>query len=314
MHIRQLLVQARLHQHEGDLTTALRCAREALSLRPECSTIHALLGHLYEQSGNASAAHYHFQAALAVKEEPAIDGCAGWTEPPPPTPARPTPGLWLAVVLIGCVLFSGLAVVYSFLPEGRKVTHGAVVQIPPEKRPPLPEEPRWVWTNMPEGVVVEQPGSDQPPAEATTAEGQPPVATPESTAGTNGVRQASAETVLGPSVRPRIVAEPTHPTLEQADQAYFTGQYERAVTVYEEVLQHDNTPNPRLYQDLAWCYQQLGNSTEAAEHLHKAVLGYKALVVSEPQSTVARQGLQSCEAALRTLLSTREHTGSPDEQ
>ncbi len=52
---------------------------------------------------------------------------------------------------------------------------------------------------------------------------------------------------------------------------FFRGEYDKAIALYETIVQVDQTP--RIYRDLAWCYQQLGNSPKALEYLGLAVRG-----------------------------------------
>ena len=131
--------------------------------------------------------------------------------------------------------------------------------------------------------------------------------TPPSATGAGSV----PEEVLGPSAHTLVQSTAVKPTLEAADQAYFRGEYAQAVVIYEAVLQQDDKQNPRLFQDLAWCYQQLGNSQKAADNLGKAVQGYRDVLATEPDSTTAQRELESCQAALNTLLTSREHNTQP---
>ncbi|HEY3415390.1 MAG TPA: tetratricopeptide repeat protein [Armatimonadota bacterium] len=310
LQVRQLLARARLSQQDGDLVGALRSAREALSLTPDCNTIHALLGQLYEQSGNASAAQYHFQAALSVTPSTA-DECPVEEIIPTLLSPRLPHGRWMGPLLLACVLVSGLAVLCSFRPLEHRHENSIWKFSPSRADAP---SPRWEWkVKVPRQIVIKQDTSNQPILPPATA--QPPAAILVSTNDRNASldnppeKAVGAEgSVLGPSLHKRVVAEPTAVSAEQADQAYFSGQYERAVTIYEKVIARDDNPSPRLYQDLAWCYQQLGNSVKAAENLDHAIQEYKRELAENPDSAVAQQGLRSCEAAYRTLMLSRDHS------
>ncbi|OPZ80928.1 MAG: hypothetical protein BWY76_03198 [bacterium ADurb.Bin429] len=78
--------------------------------------------------------------------------------------------------------------------------------------------------------------------------------------------------------------------------------------MYEALLRASESPNPRIHQDLAWCYQQLGNSGKATQHLTEAVRGYQRVLVDDPQNAAAQHGIAACQAALRALRVSREKT------
>jgi Tfp pilus assembly protein PilF len=304
--VQHLLGLARQCHQDNDVTTALRHAREALSLDPDSTTIHALLGQLYEQSGNEAAARYHFQAALSVAaktgDSPQLIDTSGMATPP-------RNAGWMTWVLVGCLLCSGLAVVFAFWDGDRHTDERAAILQMELERPPLRHTPRWTWrvpAPLPEATTV-------PPASApvettttpTTAEHNEPVVATQESVEETVEPLARPPSVLGPSALDPGALDRRAATIESADRAYFAGKYEHAVTMYEELLRNDEHASPRLHQDLAWCYQHLGNSTKAAEHLTAAVKGYRALVTRDPQNTAAEQGLQRSEAALRVLLDTR---------
>ena len=315
-HVRQLLLQAKQCQHEGDLPMAIRHAREALSLNCDECAIHALLGHLYEQAGDHAVARQHFHLALHMT----------------PTSASPTPmatleqetsfshqarGSWILLVLIGCVLFSGVAMLFVLFPNERDIGHGTIFQAHAGQARQA-GDPRWTWIvptpvkeAMPQAPPVAPPLATETPEHKTVlavdrhVEAAPAVTPP--------AQEALPEPpqVLGPSASAGIPAEATEPTVEQADQAYFHGKYERAVSIYEALIRRQDKPDPRLFQNLAWCYQQLGNSQKAAEHLEKAVLGYQIQLANDPQNLAVQQEQKSCEAALRSLQVTRDIPAAP---
>lgn len=299
--VRTLLAQARLAHEQGDLAAALRYGHEALAEQPDCSTTHALLGHVCEESGDNAAARAHFQAALRVGESapeaqlfaPALVEML---------PVRPVQTKWITPVLIGCVLFSALGVLFTFLPAARRGQQAIVVKLnaagkaKPDTRPLVPRWAEHVPTPVRPANTTVQP-SDTTPAvsdveHSTVKNSQPPVA---------AVQEDAPMTVLGSSARTAIPVDPTTPTLEQAEQAYFKGEFERAITIYESLLTTESEPEPRLSQNLGWCYHRLGNAKKATEHLQRAANGYRALLTTNPDNVTAYQALQSCEATLRTL-------------
>jgi len=266
--------------------------------------VHALLGQLYEQLGDAVAARYHFQEALNNDSSPV---CAELPSDPPvaplPPPARSGWAIWM---LIGLVLFSGLAVFVAYWPGEHRVERGAIfwTRI---KRPQLPITPEWTWHQplMARDVPVANaadPVQNSAPSEVTSVVEHKEVAT----IGTNNLAPPlpappASPAVLGPAARRGLPVSTGEATLDDADKAYFAGQYEQAVAIYENLLLHDEANNPRLHQDAAYCYQQLGNSEQAATHLDRAILGYQTLLTQDPQSAVAQHGLTTCTVA-RNLL------------
>ena len=296
--LRALIETARGSAQCGDIAAALRYAREALAQRSDCSTTHALLGQLYEQQGDLAAARYHFQAALNVTPEAVV------VPAPLPVPQKQPHAAVLLLVLIGCILISGLAALFAFRPSSRGDEQSTVL-FEPGRRHAI-ETPRWTM-NVPTPMLKHENASAPPVAPATTHTPDttaPPTSTPPS--GTPDSLIAPP-TVLGPSAHAHgVEAIAGKPSLEAADQAFFRGEYDKAVTLYEAVLPQEENLNPRVYHDLAWCYQQLGNSQKASEYLGKAVQGYQAQLASEPSNIAAQQGLASCQAALHTISATHD--------
>ena len=309
------LCKARNCQRQGDIAQALCYAREALTLGADASCTHALLGRLYELQANTTAAQYHFQSALHVAEQQ--DDLAEPLASPQlmhESSAHQTPPSFMLLVLMGCVLFSGLAALFAFhSPAGRLITQSQLLPIQVD-RPALPTAPPWTW-QVPHAMSDTPPSAIALPAPAPTdtpvvpvSEAHPVIATPSvsSTSATPSTSPAP-EAVLGPEAHIHHLVAEARPTIAEADQAYFDGDYERAVSIYEDVLAQHPTPNPRLYQDLAWCYQQLGNSRQAARNLQLAIQGYQALLANDAANSTAQQAKTACENALQTLLATREH-------
>jgi len=307
----ELISHAKQCQLDGDLVAAIGHAQMALSLGCDVCAVHALLGHLYEQSGNALKAHQHFQRALEVA--PAQAEVELSVAPMIDLPAAPQlRGVWLMAVLFGCILFSGLAALFTLFPGERNIIgHGTILQ---PGIPVLPPNKDLLWTAkvpspihqlLPEPLLEH--ATNTPMAETNAL-----LVGDMHVEGTRGSLPASAHVpeqlvptaVLGPAASVNIPAEAIEPTIEHADQEYFRGQYERAINLYEEIMYRQEKPDPRMLQNLAWCYHQLGNSAKAAEHLQMAMQGYQYQLGDDPQSVSAKQGLRSCEAALHTLQAT----------
>lgn len=329
LRVRVLLEQARRHQQDGNLIMALRVAREAERLRPDCSTVHALLGQLYEQSGDLASAHQHFQQALTISSTPGADDCLV-TPPVPPETTRPTHGWWITLVLIGCVLFSGIATLFALLPGEHQDTRGNILQrqqkatvtpLPPAKDPlpdvQIPPPAQNAHASTPDSERrVSDPGMAERlyiPAPAPTPKPSPtpvapplPLAPPDSTVTKTASDGTPVAFVLGPGASRGSRITASDPSQEDADNAFFTGKFERATAMYEALISTQERPDPRLQQNLATCYQRLGNSKKAEEHLQGAVKGYQAQVSERPDDAAAQQNLKSCQANLQTLRVTHE--------
>ncbi len=305
IYLHQLIAQARQCQQQGDLQPALRFAREALYLRTDCSAIHALLGQLYEQIGDEISARYHFREALSVEPGPV---CVDALPTPVPKPVRSARAGWMTWMLIGCILISGMAIFVTFWSPEHRNTHAALLR-DNLSEPRLPQ-PAWHWntgdpTEAGASALVVSPEVPAPTndAPATVAVNDPTLPQPDDApVGPPAVLPV----VLGPAARERVPVELPTATVDNADKAYFNGDFERAVTIYEELLRRDDPNNPRLHQDAAWCYQQLGNSEQAALHLQRAVLGYQAALDKEPGNAPAQQGLRACNEALTALTATHQ--------
>lgn len=293
-HVRagMLLEEAQRCLDDGHIERARQLAHEALTLRPDCPAIHSLLGCIQQKLGHESAARLHFKAALAVT---------------PPSPAtatrivRPRANAWMAFVAFGCILFSGLATVFAFLPASSKTRSAALIHMQ-RARTPMQTPPAWTW-QMP----APRQSSESKPSPiqdvsvvkvttATTAHPIEPVKPPAPPAGT----------ILGPAAQTPARMASAEPSLEKADLAYFNQDYDLAAMQYEALLRRGDATDPRIHQDLACCYQHLGNSGKATQHLHEALRGYQAALMDDPQNAAAQRGVAACQAALRELRRSRE--------
>jgi len=302
--IRVLLDSSRTCQQRGDLCAALRYAREALALHPHCSTIHALLGHLHEQTGNKTAAQYHFQAALSV---PRVLTDTRTASTRSSQELRQPQGRWMPVVLVGCILFSSLALLCSFWPNRPRVEHGSIQFMPTERRMST-QSPLWT-LHAPSPAQLTEPNQRQSasphPAQATSTVLLASNDTPAPITATPENAEPTAPTgVLGPPAHTRAPLAATRATMEQAHQAYAHGQYKVAATSYEELLRDQEKIDPLLYHNIAWCYYRLGNTERSTEFLEKAMQAYQTQAVLDPQSADIQQHLGSC-TALRALLTSR---------
>ena len=297
---RTLLFQARSYQQRGDLANAIKCANDALAIRPTCSTIHTFLGSLYEQKGEMAVARRHFQKALTVAPEP--ESC---NLPLPSLPeavvVRPISSGWFLPVLVGCVVFSGLAAMFTLWPGNPVVRlSGIAPSMRQQHSSRLP---------FPDAKPDVQPADDHA-APSGPKEHVKPARRPEVTPITipkNNTSTATADNlvmeprVIGPRATARLPVMPITPTVEQADTAFQRKQYEQAAAIYENVLPVQEKPNPRAYQHLAHCYLQLGNTKKVQDYLEKAIEEYQVAAADDPQNAAVRQELKNCEVMLEQV-------------
>ena len=299
---RTLLQRARECQRQDDVESAVRLAREALALRPACSAAHALLGSLYDQRGDDAAARYHFQLALSVTPGLEDENCVPLPLVLEAAAARPAQHGWMLPVLIGCIVFSGLAALFTLWSGDRNVERSIALTIMHPKRSTL-SAPDW-------RRVIAPAASAAPVVDRSTASALDARSTSDDTTLVKPFPAPETPTAaLGPSASATVPATPAHPTIEQADQAIFNAEYERAAAIYERIMDEQDAPSPRLNQQLAMCYQRLGNSTKAEEQLERAIDGYQALVIADPRNAATRQELLSC---METLDKLRAPSTSPD--
>jgi hypothetical protein len=107
--------------------------------------------------------------------------------------------------------------------------------------------------------------------------------------------------VIGPSATGILPVLTAAPTAEQAEEAYSHGEYERAATIYEQVLTTQEKPNPRVHHHLALCYQGLGNMKKVEHHLGQAIDGYQKSLAEDSQNAALQQELRDCQAMLDSL-------------
>jgi len=293
---RTLLFQARTYQQRGDLANAIKCATDALAIRPACSTIHTFLGSLYEQQGEHAAAQLHFKKALTVTLTP-DDDCDVPLLPLQETAARSTTGGWMLPVLVGCIVFSGLAALFTLWPGNPTVSVSGSLPYP-RVLPNLPLPGKSTKIQTPPRRRVTPPadkGQSGIPRDHETA----PIRRDYSS-GTAMTDSIETE-VIGPSAAEVLPIMPATPTAEQADEAYANGAYERAAAIYEKMLAGQDRANPRVHQYLALSYQRLGNTDKAGHHMGLAVDGYQQALNADPQNDGLRHELRSCQALLESL-------------
>jgi len=308
---RTLLFQARTYQQRGDLSNAIQCATDALAIRPTCSTIHTFLGSLLEQKGEIAAARRHFQKALTVAATP-DDQCELPVLPLQESAVfRSASGGWMLPVLVGCLVFSGLAALFTLWPGNPTIRTSSSLPYLGTMPPRLPEPNHPV--QIPSVGKSATPVTTREPSGSAQSSGVIPLSvTRDETARGTALNDSLNETgVIGPSATSVLPVLPAMPTVEQADDAYSRGAYERAAAIYEKVLTGEAQGNPHVHQHLALSYQHLGNTNKAAHHLRLAVAGYRLALDADPQNADLQRELQSCQALFNALQTDIKAPGTP---
>lgn len=269
----QLLMAQKLFA-AGEIPLAVQSSLLALAYPEHECAAHALLGEIYTAAGDVTKAQMHFHAALAINIRPA-EIIASNTKPT--QQHRSLPGIMM-LVLISCILLSGIAALFGLQPARHQLNEGDIFQIDNAKVYPI-DSPRWAW-QVP--ALIEN--NDTP---ATSVENPPSGA-------------------LGPAGHEQLPASKINTTLKSAHEAYDRGDYQRALAIYEQLESHDEIVSPLLQQDIAFCHQQLGNSAQAQIYLHHALEGYRQLLLEDSDNIETQQGIASCESALKQLRFTRE--------
>ncbi|MCL5283993.1 MAG: tetratricopeptide repeat protein [Armatimonadetes bacterium] len=79
------------------------------------------------------------------------------------------------------------------------------------------------------------------------------------------------------------------------------GSYQRAVNTYLKAMDGAGDEAPGIYQQIAICYQHLGEKNQARSNYDQAISGYKALITAGRKTDWAKRGIQACEAGLRIV-------------
>lgn len=279
----------------GEFPLALQYAQLALEHQEHKCAAHALLGDIYNAAGEKAKAQMHFQAALTINDQPAE---IITNNPLTTQQHRTLPGI-LMLVLISCILLSGIAALFSLHPARHQLNEGDIFQIDNAKTYQI-DSPRWTWQ-------VPTPVAEPIENDAAPAAPPVPVRVPVSyNTPAPAPVPATPSGVLGPAAHTHLPASSNKISLKAAQDAYDNAEYQRALTIFELLHSRSEVVSPHLEQNIAYCHQQLGNSAQAQINLRRALEGYRLLLLEDADNTEAQQGIIACENAIKQLHYTRE--------
>lgn len=288
------LMLAREYFAVGDTAKALHYAQQALAFHEHECAVHTLLGEIYNADGDHDSAKIHFQAAIAIKEHPTtiIDHTVL------PTQHKTLPGIMM-LVLISCILLSGVAALFSLHPSRHHLNEGDIFQLSSVKQN-RNEVPRWTW-KVPAPVKTHEVDTAQPTANLVSN----PTPVKNNPTKDNSTSTQSTH-VLGPSAHGQLPVDNNNITLQTAHDAYLRGEYQQALSIFEVIQSRETVISPDLQRDIAYCHQNLGNSAQAKINLRLALSGFQQQLLENADNIVAQKGIADCEIALKQLQNYRE--------
>jgi len=171
-------------------------------------------------------------------------------------------------------------------------------QSPAQTTPPSQPKPFNMQSALPKPPVVTgpRPINEFPSAPLPSpkpAPYQPPVITP--------VIEPTKPPVSPPKPRPtpppaQSAADPE----ERAVQLQAAGKYQDAVSAYREALNR-TSDSGRIYQQIAMCYQRLGQRDQAVQNYKSAIRSYRDQLSAGRDPSEVQRNIRSCEAGIEVL-------------
>lgn len=171
-------------------------------------------------------------------------------------------------------------------------------QTPAQTTPPSQPKPFNMQSALPKPPVMAgpRPINEYPSAPLPSpkpAQYQPPVITP--------VIEPTKPPVSPPKPRPtpppaQSAADPE----ERAVQLQGDGKYQEAVSAYREALNR-TSDSGRIYQQIAMCYQRLGQRDQAVQNYKSAIRSYRDQLSAGRDPSEVQRNIRSCEAGIEVL-------------
>lgn len=336
--IGELVYAAYKHQEVGSIDDAIFACQGALALNERSPQAHALLGSLYESKGDfVSAAREYARAVeldpenevncrkledlksgrVVLASQPREDGLLEKLKPYIPYASA------AAVLLI--ILVFGMSLVQAPAGESKPNTGSrdqlsAGQSVIPQVAVPAQQDTQ-PQTN---------PNQGQPPATATqTANTQKPGITPVPLPRTQPVvssprsgNQPSEPPVIVPVIEtsrntptptpranppadsevirytPSPATQPQMDPEEKGLQLQRAGKYRDAITAYREATTKTNDSG-RVYQQIALCYQRLGENDMAVDSYNRAINSYKKQLSAGRDTAEVQRNIRACEAGIK---------------
>lgn len=97
---------------------------------------------------------------------------------------------------------------------------------------------------------------------------------------------------------PSPVTQPKMDPEEKGLQLQRAGKYRDAITAYREATTKANDSG-RVYQQMALCYQRLGENDMAVDSYNRAISSYKKQLSAGRDSTEVQRNIRACEAGIK---------------
>lgn len=170
-------------------------------------------------------------------------------------------------------------------------------QAPAQATPPSQPQPFNLQSALPKPPVVTgpRPMSELPTAPLPSpkpARSQPPVITP--------VIEPTKPPVSPPKPRPTPPPAQSADPEERAVQLQAAGKYQEAVSAYREALNR-TSDSGRIYQQIAICYQRLGQRDQAVQNYKSAIRSYRDQLSAGRDPSEVQRNIRSCEAGIEVL-------------
>jgi tetratricopeptide (TPR) repeat protein len=329
----ELIYAAYKHKEAGEIEEAILACQGVLALSEDNSQAYALLGSLYELRGDVAAAVREYEKALRL--DPAnSDAGEGLKRldsgtvlihqatPPANETLRPYLPAVAAIATLCLVLLLGFKLLY--VPAAKPATPTAPNNAPAQPYAQLQQPPQ-----APTGTQAQtgqQNPTTTPSAQADgsqTGTGIPPARLPQATSPTQKPTQSqptSEPPVMVPVIEPIVKYTPppttttspgtsvtrpstyAPPPSEDPEQRGLrmqqSGKYRDAVAAYKEALSRTSDPG-RIHQQIAICYQRLGENALAVDSYNRAISAYKGQMSAGRDQSEVQRNIRACEAGIQ---------------
>jgi len=304
---RRLLEEAFRLSEQGRIQAAISACQQAISINPNSTSSHSLLGTLYERQGDRESAIREYEQVLTFSPGSTVErrrlnelmGVPAAREAVAISArsvrfAVTGAFIVVALVLISAILFTTqrqpparpqampTAVASRAFPGGQPMAPQRIVPAPGRAFPvqaPLPRPaPLQIARFAPRSASYPFARSQRIPRRMT-----PRVGTPRRRTSPGLVPRG---TVLNPGLGRNY---------------YFRGDYQRAAEVYEAYLYENPVNAAPVREELGWVYLESGDYNGATEQYRAAHTEYRTDLARGHNVEAARHGLRTCDSALDVL-------------
>ena len=326
----RLLEEAFRLSEQGRVLAAIQTCQQALSLTPNSTSAHSLLGTLYQRQGDRDRAIREYEQVLTLSPESTVERRLLNELMGVPTAARPVlvSPRTARVAVTGASVAVALLVIAAVLltrsnpapgpsrptPAPPPATRAArPVEVVSTTPPPPTPGSAWPGLTSPFPTPVFRPS---PPAAAgPAAPGASAPAGPVIIPATGAERYYARPGALAPAPMTGAVeyggvpvvgsgawSPPAAGWSAQAGRDYFLqGDYARAAQTYRTYLERTPAAGGGPREELGWVYMQMGERDLATQQYQQALSSYEYDVQRGHNVEAARHGLRTCQSAIRAL-------------